>query len=702
METTKTHHPIKTYIFPRRSVFRLQIVWASLIFAATGCVFEEPSQSDDVIEQQEEQTVALASSARIFPSNAAGYSAMTANYLRMFDIDLNDVSDVTSRATQSEIERRRRALRPDWQDPESWVRQHRRMKWSDYYRGEQYPSSALQEQIDAAIAAGQAEVSIKPGIYLAPKLGRDEVMVTIEGAKNLTINAKDVFLIGQSSNRFLNIFNCEGLTLNDLVMDITSEGLPFTQGTIVACAEDGSWAEVEIHKGYPMPERRNNNAYKVEHYDARTLLLAHDTPTLYRNPYTIHGNVVRFQFSNNPGPLPVGDYLTLIQQLNASHGIEIFGCTDLTLRGIKLHTAPLFAIHANTSADTHYDGVEVTPGPIFDDADIPRLKSGTQDGLHIGDMRGDGDLIENCIFECHSDDGIAINSGYSIVLKQEGNVYYLTCKKEMFNIAAGDEVYQTRIGDMHRVGSAEVISATEVTDALLIEELEKAKHAVVTKHEIRGSGLRHQRYWRLELAEAEEIDGDQFFSRRSGNYGVTIRNNFIANHRARSLLLKTSGALVENNVIYHGQNSPLVMSTERFWTEGDYSRDMLIRNNTFIDCGYGWMPVPANDPKTSALFTIIGESKTPSHDNLVFENNRFEFCHRMPIWLSAASNIRVENNHIKYTSFRELRDQTGQPHIMRLEHVDNVLYRGNKVDKVGRFYKEDPVHVMSGTNIVIE
>jgi len=627
-------------------------------------------------------------------------SDMTANYLRMFGITPADLSE-TTRVSQSELEARKRELRPDWQNAE-WIRAHRRVKWSDYYYGEQFPASALQEQIDAAVAAGSSEVTIKPGMYIAPKLEEDAVMITIEGVKDLVINAKDVFLIGQGSNRFINIFNCENLTLNDLVMDLTSDGLHYTQGTIIAASDDGDWVDVQIHDGYPMPDLRRNRAYKVEHYDSRTLLLADDSPTFYRIPYTVNGRVLRMSIEHEGGALPVGDYITMIRTLLTPHGIFIEHCKNLTLRGVKLHAAPMFAILDDSSVNSHYDSIEITPGPIFDQATLPRLKSGSQDGIHIGDMRGDGALIENSIIECHSDDGIAINSGYSMVVRKEGNAYYLTCKHAKFNIEAGDEVYQTRIRDMRRMGTAEALSVTEVLDPALIKELQAEMSALVRRHGIRRSGLRHGQFWRLEMSEPIEVDGDQFFSRKWGNYGVTIRDNFIANHRARSLLLKTSGALVENNVIFHGQNTPLVMSTERFWTEGDYSRDMVIRNNAFIDCGYGWMHESGDNPKTSGLFTIIGESGVPSHDNLVFENNRLEVCHRMPIQLSAASNVRIENNQFNYLGFRELTDGQGQPHIMRVEDVDSLTYRGNQVGKVGSFYGDDPINIVSGTNLEIE
>jgi len=678
----------------------------SILIAAalTGCVYAEPDRKHGTPNNAGSGEAEKSSvPAREVPPDPVGYSAMTTHYLRMFNIDPTDISDTATRATEAEIERRRRELRPDWQDPDSWVREHRRTKWSDYYYGKQYPSSDLQEQIDAAIAAGKSEVTIRPGIYMVPPFEDEGIMITINGAKDLVINARDVFLIGQSPNRYLDISHCENVTLNGLVMDITAEGLPYAQGTIIARDEDGEWVDVEFHKGYPMPKRRDGRAYKFEHYDSRTLLLADDSPTMYRIPYSYQKDgVFRFHVKHKPGTLPVGDYVTFIIRINTPHAINIEECTNLTLRGIKLHAAALFAILENTCANTHYDGIEITPGPMFDGTDIPRLKSGTQDGIHIGDMRGDSAIIENSIIECHSDDGIAINSGYSIVVRTEGNTYYLTCKNEEFNISDGDEVYQTRVSDMQRMGSAHVTAMEEVSDPALLEELAAARNKVVRNNGIRGSGLRHGRFWRLELDHPVEVDGDQFFSRQSGNYGITIRNNFIANHRARSLLLKTSGALVENNVVFHGQNSPLVMSVERFWTEGDYSRDMVVRNNTFIDCGYGWMQVPANDPRTSALFTIIGESEKPGHHNLIIASNRLEFCHRMPMWISSASHVRVENNHINYVGFRELSDGSGQPHVVRLEHVDGFTYHGNTVNKVGPFFKDKQVDVRSSTNIEIK
>ena len=106
-----------------------------------------------------------------------------------------------------------------------------------------------------ALQKGERRVVIPPGVYrLAPAAGQG-VIWTLQGVRDTTIVADGVTLIGTKLTRALHLDHCRNVTLQGLTVDY--DPLPFTQGSVVAVADDKSWIDVKIHDGYPRkPLRR--------------------------------------------------------------------------------------------------------------------------------------------------------------------------------------------------------------------------------------------------------------------------------------------------------------------------------------------------------------------------------------------------------------------------------------------------------------
>lgn len=66
-------------------------------------------------------------------------------------------------------------------------------------------------------------------------------------------------------------------------LTIDYDPLCFTQGEITAVAEDGSWFDVRIDKGYPVTGLAAN---RVQFYDPQTRLLKRNSITTYTSNYS--------------------------------------------------------------------------------------------------------------------------------------------------------------------------------------------------------------------------------------------------------------------------------------------------------------------------------------------------------------------------------------------------------------------------------
>ena len=687
------------------------IVVVILVILGCGLAYQRHQQQPPVPADANDSGEARVSAAPVAPVSAEAPTAAAAPVeqppgfaeMIMGRLLASDLMTSEGPLTPSELASAKALLRPAWEEA-AWIRPHRRMAWAEYYTGDTFAAADMQRIIDEAVAAGKREITIPPGIYRAPPQTRGAVMVMLNQIENLTIIADDVFLIGQSVNRFLGIKDCRNVTLRGLVMDNAPESLPFTQGTIVSLADDGKTAEVEIHAGYPMPSNTDGVSRKAEQYDADSLLLSEGTPTKYNVRYepTGEGRRIRVAFEWPDGSLRVGNYLVLLNRELMPHGLCVEHSDAIRLEGIKMHCAPMFSILSVDSADVHFDGIEITPGPMLPGSSIPRIQAGNQDGIHIIDMRGSGDVIENSIIECHSDDAIAVNSGYSLVVKKDGDACYVTSKYGNTNLSAGIEVDHTRMHDMQMTGRSQLATVELVTDQALEAELKALTADLIERNKIREAGF--NRFWRVSFASGAPGAEEEFLSLASGNHGLQVRNNFIANHRARSMLLKTSGAVVEDNVVFHSKNTCVVMSPEKFWAEAGYSRDMTLRRNTFIDCGYGW-----GNPHTSSAGMISihgGNAAAGNHRNITITDNTFIMCFSMPLVVTAASDVTVTGNRFRYTHFHrsDLGKNQGidQAHIMWLKNAANVRYTGNRLERVGELLGDDPVQATNVTGLQVD
>lgn len=155
----------------------------------------------------------------------------------------------------------------------------------------------------------------------------------------------------------------------------------------------------------------------------------------------------------------------------------------------------------------------------------------------------------------------------------------------------------------------------------------------------------------------------------------TVRNN-----RARSILISTpKPVLVEDNYFDSMMAGILIAGDANSWFESGNVRDVVIRNNTFVNLGKGG-EAPQSVLQISPEIPKSARSKGYYHGNIVFENNQVKTFDSQVIYALSVSNLVVKNN-----IFVQTKDY--KPIFEGLTFID--VQNSKNVDIEGNFFEGD-------------
>ncbi len=102
--------------------------------------------------------------------------------------------------------------------------------------------------------------------------------------------------------------------------------------------------------------------------------------------------------------------------------------------------------------------------------------------------------------------------------------------------------------------------------------------------------------------------------------------------------------LVENNSFEYCTGQGIHVDTAYPWMESNGTRNVVIRNNNFINCGYGVTGYA--DALAVCVETETDIHKAGIHKNLTIENN-YVFGHTKPaFYLSCIDGVKLRNNRV--------------------------------------------------------
>lgn len=535
-----------------------------------------------------------------------------------------------------------------------------------------------------ALKRGEKRIVIPPGVYrLAPESGGE--LWALEGVRDVEIIAGGVTLVGTKLIRALSLHRCTGVSISGLTVDY--DPLPFTQGTVVAEAEDGDHIDVKIHAGYP----RKPYA-RIDVIDPKTRFRKKGMPFLWGSTAGMIGeDLVRVKLKGLTKTAKTGDLVSLStgQEMGAPHAISIDQCSSIHFRNITVHSAPGMGIlEADGEGGSTFTACRIVPGPKPPGATEERLLSSSWDAFQSKTIRK-GPLIENCEITHAGDDSWSVQSSDFLVLKSEGEALVLASRDEYTaGVQDGDRIRPGLEGPEFRITSRRTAPRAEAAlPAEVLEKLAKAKTwddwkvspkcILVTLD--RESGLK---------------PGDCVYSPdRMGN-GFIFRNNRI--HSPGRILLK-GGGLMEGNTL----DTPhaLIVCPELPGGGAAGIENLVIRGNVIRNGG--WFCAAAWSSQAGIIsFTATTDTtelrSVPVFKNIRIEDNRIEGGSGPHLVISSAKDGVVTGNRF-VSAQHEKGPDTGASYRIPSDAVvwttkcEGLSFEKNRLEAVGPFAGEQVI-----------
>ena len=443
----------------------------------------------------------------------------------------------------------------------------------------------LQGFIDRQIQTGTNRVVIPSGRYLVtPKQGAH---LRFQNLTNLEIVAEGVEMVCTETRPAIRINQCRNLHLRGLTVDY--DPLPFTEGRIVALAQDKSWLEFQIIPGYP----EDNLVERIEFYDPATGELRRESyygwgqferigPGRYRIT-----KGAKYAYRPEVDTEEVGDILVTNHAFPAhagGHAIELSECVGVKLEDVTLYASPVFGFFENRCDGNLYLRCKIDRRPPENDPvkrDFARMRSLNADGYHSSEATR-GPAIIDCVAKFNGDDSVAIHGHFAMILTSTGVVLRVVSPARIA-IEVGDPVqflpFQGRCPADAVVRNIEPDIPLADGEKAFVKQL--GLHAGIKSKLLAGEG----NSYRVTLDREVRLPIGSLIAAASrlGN-GFLVQGCDLGYNRSRGILIKAGHGQVLNNTITHGWMAGVLVSPEFWWFEGGSASDVLIRGNQIIGC----------------------------------------------------------------------------------------------------------------------
>ncbi len=426
-------------------------------------------------------------------------------------------------------------------------------------------------------------------------------------------------------------------------------------------------------QNYDWEDKMGSNIF----FDPKTRAPIYNTPAHYVNFWTPHEaraagkNLIDLKAKFRKEPPPIGSVLITYgthPTSRLSQAIHLSNSKDIVLKDITIYEAGGMGVIAERTENIHLDGIKVTS---LDD----RLVSTRADATHFIGCKG---LIkmENCLFEHMLDDATNVHGAYVKVVEPLGK-NQLLCEISHFQ-----QWGFTFAGEGDRV-------------ALLSRE------TILPFHETKVTSVKklNERRFILTVDQLPENLPDTPLSVENLTWypDFIMRNNIVRENRARSILITTKGkVLIENNSFSSQMHGILIEGDNKYWYESGAVKDIIIRNNTFVNSSFGHTdnyplfiaPMLTKDQR-------LGEGHY--HRNIRFTGNTLKSFNGLLAHATSVSGLEISNNTVEFsTDYPAVREKpTFDLHYCDAVRVQNNIFKG--------FSEPLPSHISKdSTNIVFK
>lgn len=496
-----------------------------------------------------------------------------------------------------------------------------------------------------------------------PLFGFSSVEIDGQGASFIFSGKIVPFIVDKSSN----------VTLKNFSIDTKEPYL--LEGTVIGVDSAAKTFDLRIADEFPYKVRKKELVFTTPvaeygmgsnlFFDPATRTVVYNAPAYKMdtwNPWLnerydaeeIGQGVVRI--TNTISKLPELGWVMAIKHRNSELCRVVPGILMQFSRNIRIENVTLYQAGAMGLIAQRCEDVCMERFDVVANEKRKRMVSTLADATHFVNCKG---MIrfESCRFESMLDDATNVHGIYakvtSIINPNTLGYQLVHGEQTGFPFAEkGDTLVLIKQETLSTYGKPFVVKATKVFNESYCE-VEFEEEVASTYKE--GSALENIS-WYPE---------------------VVMRNCSVSRNRARSVLFSVPRrVVVENNTFSSMMGAISIGGDANYWYESGASNEVIIRNNTIIDC--------ATSSANTALIHICPDIKNPDikkdyiHRNYLIEENTIRHFDRILLDAEWTEGIIVRNN--KMTQTGTFPSYQPQASTFILKHCKDVTIENNKFD----------------------
>ena len=427
-------------------------------------------------------------------------------------------------------------------------------------------------------------------------------LMDFDSVTNLTIDGQGCKLLFRGLVQPFDFEDCKNVEVKNLSFDWDRP--MFSEGRVTMVKQN--MLEVEVFREYPV--KGGEPILSFQTYSPKTgHLTGVCSFTNISSCELIGKQLVRF-VSGDSRLVKEGDIIILRHKYNYKPGFNIFNCEDVTLRNVTINALPgmgLYGVRTKNITLKHYN---VRPSGN-------RIMSANVDATHFYSCTGVIEL-DSCYFEGMGDNATNVHGYYHTVLEKMDDRTVKTCITHSMepNVRrrdypdTGDKVEFVKGNTLNAFGCATIVSA---------DFNQETRETIV----------------KFDRPIPKDFEMDDLIANLSKLSKLKFTNNVVRDIRGRGILVQTRGALIENNSFEYCTGQGIHIDTAWPWMESIGTRNIVIRNNRFINCAYGFTNY--RDALAVCVETETTESVIGIHRGITIEDN-FVIGHTKPAFYSVA------------------------------------------------------------------
>mgnify|MGYP003433472868 FL=1 len=444
---------------------------------------------------------------------------------------------------------------------------------------------------------------------------------------NITLEGNNAHFVFHGKMIIWVIDSCENIRIQNVSVNYERPGMSemtikeITPGSVIAAVHPDSKFAIINNRLEWYGEKwvaRNFHAVLVRPSED-ILLYSSWTPFLNSKAEVIAPLTVKFTGDFSAFKAQPGDVLTIRDRYRDYVGAFHNRSKNISLSNVHMNSMHGLGIVSQFSENLTYDSVFVEP-----EAGSKRVIASSADGMHFSGCKGQI-TINHCRFNGMHDDPVNVHGTHlkvtDIISPLKLKLRFMHAQTYGFPaFAAGDSVAFLHSASLQIFGNGVVKSATLINEREMIVELQQPF--------------------------TEKLQAGDALENTTWTPSVTIKNSRFERTNTRGTLITTRRRVViENNVYYRtGMHAVLIENDASGWYESGTVRDVTIRNNQFIECGY-------NSGSNNYVININPQT------------------HRLIPGYYVHSHIRIENNIFKVYDYP----------LLSARSTNGLIFKGNTI-----------------------